>query len=181
MKKILLSLLLCCLSLAAVQAQKKDSAKTPKTAKADTLAPYKKSPTLPAFNILLTDSTTLFNTYNIPDGRVTVLVLFDPDCSHCKAITEMLTKGMDSLKNIDFYFVTPVHSMTAIKGFSELHHLDQYPNVKAVGRDTEFFYGTFYGVKYVPDLAVYDKHKKLLHLFEGTVTVKELYKISRGK
>lgn len=140
--------------------------------------PYKKYPTLPAFKILEMDSTTIFNTYNIPKGKPTVLMLFSPDCDHCQHLTEKLTKGMDSLKDIQFYMVTPVSSMTELREFYNKNHLADYKNIAVVGRDYQFFFFSFYGARFVPYLAIYDKHKKLIKAMDSNLSVKELYELT---
>ena len=117
----------------------------------------------------------IFNTYNIPAGKKTMIVFFSTDCKHCQALMRHLTKAMDSLENVQFYMVTPVHSMTDLRNFYAKYHLADYKNIQLVGRDYEFFFGTFYGIKVVPDLALYDEHKKLIKLFEGDVSVSEIY------
>jgi thiol-disulfide isomerase/thioredoxin len=144
----------------------------------DTLKPYQKYPTLPAFNILLMDSTNLFNTYNIPYGRPSILICFSPDCKHCKGFFKRLLPGMDSLKNVDFYIVTAYSLVSEIKKFYDEYHLGDYPNIKVVGRDYEFFYHEFYRVKFVPDLALYNGKKKLVKFFEGEASVAEIYEYS---
>lgn len=146
------------------------------TAAVDSL-PYLKYPKLPAFNIMLLDSATVFNTFNILEGRASVLMLFSPDCEHCKRLTEKILKGMDSLKDVNFYMFTPM-KLSALKPFYDKFHLGDYKNIKVVGRDYEFFFFSYYGAKYVPYLAVYDKHKKLLKGYPDGVTVKELYEIT---
>ncbi len=142
---------------------------------------YKRYPELPAFNIRKMDSFEVFNTFNIPKGRPVALVLFDPECSHCELLTEELVRGMDSLKNIDFYYFTPASSMTAVRKFHKNHHFDQYPNIKMVGRDYEFFFSDYYDVRFVPDIALYDENKKFVHLFENKVTVRDLYEYTHKK
>jgi len=105
-----------------------------------------------------------------------MIVFFSPDCKHCNDQMKVLVKGMDSLANVQFYMVTPVHSMTELRNFYTKYHLADYKNIQLVGRDYEFFFGTFYGISVVPDLALYDEQKKLIKLFEGNTTVTELYK-----
>jgi len=142
----------------------------------DTLKPYQKYPTLPAFNIRLADSGTIFNTYNIPEGKPIALMLFSPDCDHCKRTIKSLIKGMDSIKNIQFYLISGYHDYGAIREFYEKHHLGDYENIKVVGRDYEYFFIDFYKTKFVPDIALYDAHKKLIKLIEGETTANEVYK-----
>ncbi len=140
----------------------------------DSLA-YKLYPGLPAFNIRLLDSFTVFNTYNIPKGRPSLLVLFEPDCKHCQDVTRELLKNMDSLSNIDFYWVTPAPSMSRLREFNNEYKLAGYKNIKVVGRDYEFFYIDYFGVNSYPDFALYDEQKKFVHLFQGRVTSKDLW------
>ena len=82
---------------------------------------------------------------------------------------------MDSLKNVDFYIVTAYSLVSEIKKFYDEYHLGDYPNIKVVGRDYEFFYHEFYRVKFVPDLALYNGKKKLVKFFEGEASVAEIY------
>lgn len=164
-----------CLSAAAIaQEQQKDMQPAQPEVK-DTLRPYQKSLKLPTFNIQLMDSVTIFNTYNIPKGKKTILMLFFPDCKHCKRTMKNLISGMDSLKDVQFYLMTSVHSMTELKKFYEEHHLADFDNIKIVGRDHEFFFAGFYGTRVVPDIALYDEKKQFIKLFEGETTVKQLY------
>jgi hypothetical protein len=179
MRKVQMMVLLFVLTAIGIntgyaQQQKTDSVNARATA--DTLKPYQKYPTLPAFNIRLMDSVTIFNTYNIPEGKPIALMLFSPDCSHCKRTIKALIKGMDSIENIQFYLVTSFHDYAGIREFYEKHHLSRYDNIKVVGRDYEFFYFSFYKTKFVPDIALYDAHKKLVKLIEGETTASEVYK-----
>ncbi len=177
MKNIFSLIALTCLLSISAYGQKKHKGEDTATQKTDSL-PYQKYPTLPAFNIMLRDSVTIFNTYNIPEGRPTLLMLFDPDCKHCKAEIRRLLDGMDSLKEIRFYLVTSVHDFKRIRDFYDEYHLGDYKNIEVVGRDYEYFFITYYGVKFVPDLVLYDTHKNLVKFFEGHVTVEELYRLT---
>ncbi len=142
----------------------------------DTLKPYQKYPTLPAFNIKAMDSVTIFNTYNIPEGKPTAIMLFSPECKHCKKTIKAITRGMDSIKNVQFYLITGYHDYAAIRAFYEEHHLADYKNIHVVGRDYEYFFLTFFGTTIVPDIAIYDEHKKLVTLIEGETTASEIHK-----
>lgn len=168
MRLIILSVLFCC-RVAGVQAQES----VPQVM--DTSAKYVKDPKLPAFNILLTDSATMFNTEDIPKGKPTVLLFFSPDCSHCQEKVQMLLKGMDSLKDVRFYLMSGAHNVTDIRNFADKYHLQDYKNIMVVGKDINFFFISFYGTKRFPDVAVYDKHNKFVARLEQNFTVKDLY------
>jgi thiol-disulfide isomerase/thioredoxin len=159
-----------CLALSSLAQDDKKKAET------DTLKPYQKYTSLPAFNILEMDSLTLFNTYNIPKGKPVALMLFSPDCKHCKRTINALCASMDSIKDVQFYMVTGSHSMTDIRKVYKEHHLADYKNIIKMGRDPEFFFLSYYGTKFVPDVALYDEHKKLIKLIEGETTATEIYK-----
>ncbi|MBC7552819.1 MAG: thioredoxin fold domain-containing protein [Taibaiella sp.] len=143
--------------------------------------PYMKYPELPAFNIRLQDSVNVFNTFNIPKGRPALLVLFDPDCKHCHDVTVELMRGIDSLSNIDMYWLTFNASMTKTREFYKEFKMEQYPNIKVLGRDYEMFFIDYYGVNSFPDFALYDENKKIIHLFEGRVTVNDLHEYTHKK
>lgn len=141
----------------------------------DSMKPYLKYRVLPAFNILLPDSTTIFNTYNIPKGSVSALVLFDPNCKHCKWSTAALVKAMDSVKDVQFYFVTSLHDMGLLRSFYDEYGLGKYKNIKIVGRDIEFFFIDHYKVLRLPDVVLYDENKKLITLLEGDFSATTIY------
>ncbi len=146
--------------------------------KKDEEPPYLKYPELPAFNILLMDSSSVFNTFNIPTGRYTVIMHFDPDCKHCKATMAELTAHMDSLQNIDFYLATPSKEYRFIRTFYSDYKLGSFANIKAVGCDYALFFMDYYQVHAFPDVALYGPDKKIIKLFDGHITVQELYDYS---
>lgn len=167
MKKLVTFLLPLLLASAASFAQRPPKPQPPR----DSL-PYQKYPTLPAFNILLQDSATVFNTYNIKPGKPTVLVFFSPDCDHCQQFTKALTGKMDSLKNVQFYLFTPLN-LTQLRPFAKELNLDSYKNI-TVGKDYEYFFPRFYGTSYVPYVAVYDQKKMFVKMWEGKVKIEDL-------
>ena len=140
--------------------------------------PYMKYPAMPAFNIRLLDSFTVFNTFNIPKGKPTLLALFDPDCKHCQMVIKELVAGIDSISNIDIYWFTLSAKVGPLQEFYKEYHFADYKNIKVIGRDYEFFFLDYFGVNSYPDFALYDENKKFVHLFQGRVTVKELYELT---
>jgi len=137
--------------------------------------PYKSDQNLPVFNILLKDSVTTFNSFNIPKGKPIALMLFSPDCKHCNDAMDEITRAMDSLRNIRFYLMTLSLDMTATRNFFNQHHLEKYENIEAVGCDYDFFFLTFFGAMHIPSLALYNSDKKFVHFFEPPFTVGQLF------
>lgn len=178
MGKVVLVAIIVCLTALGGKAQNAAAMHKILTTPKDSL-PYRLNPVLPSFNIKLTDSATIFNTKDIPEGQPTVLMLFSPDCRHCQDIIQMLLNKMDSLSDVRFCMFSNTHNVTDIRNFSDNYHLQNYKNIIAVGQDYEFFFLTHYGTRYVPDFAVYDKHNKLIKLYESSVTVTELYNATR--
>jgi len=137
-----------------------------------TTPPYKKYPTLPAFNILLMDSATTFNTFNIEEGRYTMLMFFSTDCDHCQMMTDTLKKSMHDLRNVQICMVAP-QTISEIRAFYNRNDMKRYRNVM-MGKDIDMFFHKFYQAYYVPDIVIYDKHKKLVKFFEGGAHMKDI-------
>lgn len=145
---------------------------------ADTL-PYRKYPTLPAFNILLTDSTTVFNTFNVKEGKPTMLYYFSPDCDHCKQVAENMIKRIKELKDVQIYMFTML-SLKSAREFAEKLELGKYKNI-TVGKDNDWFFSKYYGSKYIPFIVIYDKDKKLVRSFEGGAKMDDIISAVNGE
>ena len=143
-------------------------------AKKDSLA-YQKYPTLPAMMLLLPDSATTINLYDVPKGRPTVLFFFSPDCDHCHMTTKALLEKMDSMKVADFYFFTFM-PLSTLRPFAAQYRLADYKNI-TVAKDFQFFFPSFYGATTVPYLVIYDRNKKLVKLYDGQIKVPEIVQI----
>lgn len=169
MRRLIWAILMCFLfgNLAHAQVNK--------NAQPQDVLPYLKYPKIPAFNIMLLDSSTIFNTYNIPKGRPVAIMFFDPDCSHCRTFTEALTRGMDSLKNVRFYMVTFNHNMEQLRDFYKKYELEKYKNIEVVGRDYEFFFMSYYGAQTLPIVVLYDADKKLATLLDNVKNASQIY------
>lgn len=138
----------------------------------DSLPPYKKYPTLPAFEILLHDSSSVFNTYDIPKGKPTILMYFSPDCDHCEQMAADILKNMDELGKVQIYMITPM-SLSVLQKFYQKLELSKYKNIVA-GKDHQFFFTDFYQAKYVPYIVIYDKHKQVLATWDGDAKIKDI-------
>jgi thioredoxin-related protein len=160
MKKWIFYLVCFCLSLSAL-------------AQTDTsIPPYKRFPTLPPIQILLADSVTKYTKDKLPENTPILFMLFSPECSHCQHETEELVAHKDELKNIQIVMVT-LHPLYMMKDFVEHYKLNELPNV-VVGKDYQYFFPSFYNIRNLPYLAMYDRKGKLITTFEGSMPIEKV-------
>lgn len=61
---------------------------------------------IPDFTFYQLKSGFSFEKSDIPDGRNTVFILFDPSCGHCQQEAAALAQNYDKLKNVNLLFVS---------------------------------------------------------------------------
>jgi thioredoxin-related protein len=129
--------------------------------------PYKRFPTPPPFKLLMTDSSTFFTKADLKKKTPLFIMVFSPDCDHCKHETEELIKNIDRFKKIQILLTTwlPFDQM---KKFYEEFQLSWFENI-TVAWDKSFFIAPFYGIQNLPFLAFYDKNGKLISGFQGSL------------
>jgi thioredoxin-related protein len=135
-------------------------------------APYKQFPTVPPFKLLLTDSLTQYGKEDLPKRKATLIMLFSPECDHCRHQTDSILANIKSFKNIQIVMAS-VLPFDYIRRFYAEYKLDQYPNI-VVGRDSQFLLPGFFQSHSLPVLGLYDKKKNLIEVMEGTIPVATL-------
>lgn len=140
-------------------------------------APYLKNQTIPSFSILKEDSASWFSSRDIKKGNSVIIMLFSPECGHCKDQTEVFIKNMDKLKNTEIVMST-FQSISKIKDFCNQYKLEKYPNIH-MGRDVNYFLGTYYRIKYSPFLAIYNKERNLSRVYEGGAKIDKILEAIR--
>ncbi|MFY7899430.1 MAG: TlpA family protein disulfide reductase [Chitinophagaceae bacterium] len=144
----------------------------------DTVPAYLKTKKLPNFSIV-TDikkkDTTIFTQNNLPENTPVVIIYFSPECGHCEIEAKQIGLHMDSLRKAFFVFVS-YHPLEKIKAFSEKYYLNKFSNI-VVGRDIAYYIPVFFKVKYTPFVAVYDKNKNLIKVYEQGSEIKELIQL----
>lgn len=127
---------------------------------------------LPKFNLLLSDSLTIFNTANIPMGKTIVMIHFDSECGDCQRETDSLLQNIDQLRDVQIYFLS-VEKMENVRLWEDYFHLKKYPNI-LVGQDTKQAFAKHFQSRSTPLLAIYDKKKILVGVYEGSANIKDL-------
>lgn len=130
---------------------------------------------IPAFNMVLMDSTTNFNTQSIPTGEPIVFFYMSPNCPYCRAQTEEIVSEIRSLKNTRLYIVSN-WPFGSLKEYYKHYNLNNYPNI-TVGMDKASFFANYYKVTGVPYMIIFNKEKKLQQVVVGktsTSAIKEI-------
>lgn len=137
-----------------------------------------KGESIPAFSLFLADSSTYFNTANLPAGRPVVFFYFGPGCPYSRAQMDEIIKDMKEFKETQFVIFT-TSPFDEMKWFYRNYHLDKYPNV-IIGIDYTNFFIKYFDVKGVPFLAVYNGKRILKEAFAGQTPVKQLRSVAAG-
>jgi thiol-disulfide isomerase/thioredoxin len=136
------------------------------------LPPYKRFPTVPPLKLLLLDSTSYFTKNDLKKNKPVLIIVFNPDCEHCKHETEEIVKNIDSLKNVQIIMATMM-PFDLMKSFYENYDLQRFQNI-IVGKDVQYTLPSFYQMHFMPYLAMYDKKGNLLSTFEGAMKIEDL-------
>ena len=135
-------------------------------AQSDSIAPaYKRFPTLPPFQLLLSDSTTVYTKAQLPARKPVFFMVFSPECSHCQHAAEELHQFKKELKDVQVIMVT-MHPLDKMKQFIEKYKLAELPNV-VVGQDIYYFTPGFFAFRNLPFMALYSKKGNLISTSEG--------------
>ena len=130
----------------------------------DTIPPFLKNKQLPAFELLLTDSSK-YNSNKAYNYPYYTLIYFSPECGHCLETTEQLIRHSDSLQNT-LLVMAAYKTVDELSSFSKKYHLNLFQNV-LVGRDTRYFIAPFYRISYTPFVALYDANRRLVQYWSA--------------
>jgi hypothetical protein len=120
----------------------------------------------------MTDSSTVFTKDQLDRRKSVVVMLFSPDCEHCQHETEEIIKNMEALKNTQILMATSM-PFDKMKEFYKHYKLNRFGNI-VVGRDLHFMLPPFYNVRNLPFMAIYNKKKELVSVFEGNMPIDKL-------
>lgn len=128
---------------------------------------YQRFPTVPPFDLLATDSVTHITKAQLKKNQPVLVMYFSPDCDHCQHQTEDILANMSKLKNVQIVMAS-YQPLDEIRRFRIRYKLDQYPNIH-IGRDTQYFIPSFFGITSLPYLAIYNKKGDLVKVNEGNL------------
>jgi thioredoxin-related protein len=143
--------------------------------KAPVLPAFKRYPTLPSLQLVLSDSSTKYTLENVPKKKKVLLMIFSPDCEHCQHEAEQIVASKEALKDIHIIMATtlPIYKMQA---FSEKFGLDKMENV-VIAKDPYYLLPGFYEIRTLPFAALYNKKGALIGTFEGGVGIEKILEV----
>jgi len=141
----------------------------------DTMPPFRRFPTVPAFRLLETDSVSIFTKDDLKKNKPVLVMIFNPECEHCKHETEEILKHIDELKKVQIV-MSAMGPFDPMKYFYSRFKMSEIKNI-TVGQDFQNLLPSFYRISSLPFLAMYDKKGNLLSTFEGTMNIEDLINV----
>ncbi len=136
---------------------------------------YLRFPTVPPFSITKVSDSTKFTKDDLAKRKATIIVIFSPDCDHCQHETKELITNINLFKKAQIIMASPLEHRH-LKKFYDEYKIADYPNI-IMGRDPAYFLGTFYRVRSLPAIFVYDKKGNFISAFDGTVPVQKIAEV----
>lgn len=130
---------------------------------------------IPAFTFYKVKSGISFTNTDIPKGKKTVFILFDPGCSHCRTEAAALGKNYNSIKNVNIYFVSmndPALMASFLETFAK--ELVGKPNIEVLYDKNQEFIQKFHVPKQFPANYVYTAENKLQTHWDGDKNINEI-------
>jgi Thioredoxin-like domain len=143
--------------------------KAPLFAQKDSLPLYQQFPFIPPFSVFNIADSSICTKANLLKRKPTLIILFSPDCDHCKQFISQLISNILLFTKYQILMVSFLDN-SLIKKFYNDFELLKYKNITVV-KDSSYYFGTFYALHTYPTIVVYNKKGKLVHLYEGTVSI----------
>jgi thiol-disulfide isomerase/thioredoxin len=137
-----------------------------------TKALYERFPDIPLFSMYKAQDSTLFTRDDLKKKKETIFIIFSPDCEHCQQETKNLIANIDKFKKAQIIMVTSL-PYNQMKLFYDEFKIVNYPTI-TMGYDPTFFFHTFFNIKYLPVIFIYDKKGKFKKSFEGSVKIDKI-------
>ena len=141
-------------------------------AQTDSSLLYLRFPNVPSFRLVNIADSSIFTHNDLKKKKVTIIMMFSPDCEHCQAETKELTEKIALFKKAQIVMVSPLDFNYMRKFYNE-YNIASFPAI-TMGRDPSYFLGTFFKVRSFPSVFVYDKKGNFVKSFVGQTPVEEI-------
>lgn len=135
----------------------------------------KLKPGIPSFKLLSLDSTTVHTKEKLAKDKPVMILLFSPDCDHCKHLTEEIVKNKKKFKDVQI-IMSSFKSLALIKPFYNATNAATIPNL-VMGKDFSWYFSSYYKFNKYPFAALYNKKHELITTYEYTIDINQLAEI----
>lgn len=132
---------------------------------------------IPPFTFYKVKSGISFTNQDIPKGKKTIFVLFDPGCGHCRTEATALGKNYNRIKDVNIYFVSmndPALMASFLETFAK--ELVGKPNIEVLYDKNQEFIQKFHVPSQFPANYVYSTNNDLETYWVGDKNINEIIK-----
>lgn len=133
---------------------------------------YLRFPIVPTFKLINIADSSFFTKASLKKNKSTVIIIFSPTCENCVDETKELKEKMGLFKKAQIVMVSPLE-YSYLRQFYDDNKIGDYPTI-TMGRDPGYFLGTFFKVRSLPSIFVYNKKGNFVKAFIGSTPVEEI-------
>jgi len=141
-------------------------------AQTDINAPYWKNKNIPSFKLVAAKDSMFFTDSNLQKNKITIFMLFNPECEHCQDQFKMLV-SITELQQLAQVVLATTETWEKIIAFGKKFEVEKYPFIKLC-KDYKYTFGAFFQPKTIPVLAVYNKQGQFEFIKQGELKKKDL-------
>ena len=130
---------------------------------------------IPSAQIKLLNDGQVINTMHINKQKPIVFMLYSPDCEDCQEETQLIINNIDSLKDIEFYFITS-DSANKASTFRDYFKLSRFKNI-TMALDYQYAFYNYFKPIGTPYTILYNQNKSLNRIIIGKTSLTSLYNL----
>lgn len=118
--------------------------------------------------------TKIFTENDLDSSKNIFVMIFNPTCAHCEEQTERIEKNMADFKKSQFVLMAKTAMESYLSPFIWDHNVGGfYPSI-VVGLDSSGFINKTFLYESMPQINIYSKDRKLLHVYTGEILIDSL-------
>lgn len=102
-----------------------------------------------------------------------LVMMFNPTCDHCIQTTQMLRDNLDRFEKTKIVLMATPNQIDNLGFFRSITEYNKFPKLQ-VGVDSAGFLDKTFLYQHLPQINIYDKHRKLIKVFTGDITIDSL-------
>lgn len=140
----------------------------------DTLPSNMRLQTIPDFTLMVAPDSIAFNNHSFKKHQPVMIILFSPDCEHCKHFTKELLANYDLVKKAQIVMASALN-YDLVRKFYDDNKIANYPAI-TMGRDANYTLGLYYKARTFPTLIIYDSNGKYVEKYSGEILLEIIAK-----